>query len=161
MKAPTHNRSIRALTFRRCGLPFGIDVANVREIRGFDYFRPLALGIHPLVGLVSLDERILPVFDPHAFGSGRRLPVRHPLITVICVHRDFEFGIVADEIVDQIELGSNITIRRPSGSASWLHGEVQNGAGRKLLLLAATQIARLSARSTIAEASLATAETNA
>ena len=45
--------------------------------------------------------------------------------------------------------------------AAWLHGEVQDGTGRKLLLLTVTQIARLSARPTIAEIDSPTAEINA
>ena len=136
-------KTFRALTFKRCGVPFGVDVRHVREIRKFENLRPLALAIHPMIGLVSLGERIIPVFDPHAFGSPTRRPWEGTLTTIICEADGTEIALLADEVQNQTEVRAEQLIRGAGANAAWLQGEVTLAPGRQMLLLAVPQLARL------------------
>ena len=155
MKNSSRAQKIRALTFQRCGIPFGVDVAQVREIRIFEDLRPLALAIHPLIGLVLYGDQILPVLDPHAFGSAQRRPVGRPLTTIVCEQGDVGFALVADAIADQVDVGATQIQRRANTDAVWLHGEVEAADKRKFLLLAANEIAhRLNGARAVEEGAL-------
>lgn len=144
-------QTFRALTFRRGGVPFGVNVENVREIRKFDELRPLALAIHPMVGLVALGDRIIPVFDPHAFGSAKRQPVGTPVTTILCDYDGLEVALVCDDVASQVEVRPNELTRRTGTEADWLQGEVKTAAGRKFLLLAVSRIALLLTAAAVAE----------
>lgn len=133
----------RVLMFKRCGIPFGADVVHVREIRKFEYLRPLALAIHPMIGLVALDDRIIPVFDPHAFGSAIRQPAERMLTTIICGEAGAEVALVADEVQNQTEVRAEQLMPHSGANSGWLRGEVALAPGRQLLLLAANQLTRL------------------
>ena len=132
---PQPTKNFRALTFKRCGIPFGVAVSSVQEIRKFESYRPLALGVHPLVGLVSFGERIIPVFDPHAFGSATRQPVGQNLTTIICNTDGAEVALLCDEVLNQSEFRPENVQRRAGAASAWLHGEVELAPGRKMLLL--------------------------
>lgn len=135
----------RVLMFKRCGIPFGVDVLHVREIRKFEYLRPLALAIHPMIGLVTLGDRIIPVFDPHAFGSAIRQPAERMLTTIICGEAGAEIALVADEVQNQTEVRAEQLTPHNGANSGWLQGEVALASGRPLLLLAVNQLTRLAA----------------
>jgi chemotaxis signal transduction protein len=142
----TKDRShFRVLMFKRCGIPFGVDVVHVREIRKFESLRPLALAIHPMIGLVTLGDRIIPVFDPHAFGSAVRQPAGRTLTTIICGEEGAEVALVADEVQNQTEVRAEQLIPHNGANSGWLQGEVAIAPGRRMLLLAVNQLTRLAA----------------
>jgi chemotaxis signal transduction protein len=145
MKNHTHQKSINILTFRRCGVPFAVEVDDVREIRKFDHLRPLALAIQPLVGVVSQGARIIPVFDPHAFGATARRGSPGALTTIVCSRSGTELALLADEVQNQAVASGDQFRRRTGDGAEWLQGEIQVSPGHKLLLLALDHLARLAA----------------
>lgn len=146
-----NNQTVRALTFYRCGIPFGVSVENVSEIRKFDELRPLALAIHPLVGVVTLGDRIIPVFDPHAFGSTQSQPVKPPVTTILCDHGGLEVALLCDDVANQVEMRMEELSRRTGSQADWLHGQVKTATGRKFLLLAVSRMAQLLTATPFAE----------
>lgn len=131
----------RVLSFKRAGVPFGVDVEHVREIRKFDTLRPLALAIRPMVGFVSLGQQIIPVFDPHAFGSTTRRASTLPITTIICQTEDSApFALLADEVHNQTEVREDQFVSCASAGVGWLEGEIELAPGKKLILLAGDAI---------------------
>jgi purine-binding chemotaxis protein CheW len=94
----------RLVTFQTEGRAFGIDVAAVREIRGWQQTTPLPNSADHVLGVINLRGTIVPVVDlRRRLGLGPSELTRASVVIVVDID-DKQVGILADAVSDIVDV---------------------------------------------------------
>lgn len=94
----------RLVTFQTDGRAFGIDVAAVREIRGWQQTTPLPNTAQHVLGVINLRGTIVPVVDlRRRLGLGASELTRASVVIVVDID-DRQIGILADAVSDIVDV---------------------------------------------------------
>ena len=92
------------VVFRLAGRAFGIDVAGVREIRGWQRTTELPQSASHMLGVINLRGTIVPVFDLQAkLGFGANA-VGAASVVVVADLGERMIGILADAVSDIVDV---------------------------------------------------------
>lgn len=88
------------LTFRLGKEEYGVDIMQVREIKGWIETTRLPNTPEHVRGVINLRGLIVPIFDLHArFGMGLITPTEKNVVIILAV-RDRNIGILVDAVSD-------------------------------------------------------------
>jgi hypothetical protein len=97
----------RHIWFERCGLRLAAPMEELQEVLQAPTLRPLPAAERSLAGLMTLRERILPVFDPWLFASSERpKPVASAVVLVLGDSDQPTLGLLVERVGEAIELPS-------------------------------------------------------
>ncbi len=101
----SHNRSAQQLVlFALGGRKFGVNVANVREIRGWQPVTELPHGSQFMMGVINLRGLIVPVFDLQAILGFPSTEARGTGVVIVIEHEGHSAGFLADGVSDIINV---------------------------------------------------------
>ncbi len=142
---PLPQRSGQYLTFHLSGQDYGIEIAQVREIRAWE--RPTRLPHAPdyVEGVIHVRGKVLPILDlRRRFGLG---DVDRPALSVVVVVQSDDTraatsaGLVVDAVCDVVEIEA-ASVQSPPQVVAGIDGALVCGlstAGGRLLILLAIE----------------------
>lgn len=86
------------------GCKFGVDVANVREIRAWQPVTQLPHGSQFMLGVINLRGLIVPVFDLQAILGFSTAEARSAGVVIVIEHSGHSAGFLADCVSDIISV---------------------------------------------------------
>src|SRR5579875_1359971 len=128
------------LSFRVNGQAFAVDVARVREVRGWTAPTPVPAAPPYLQGVMNLRGAVLPVVDLNVRLGFHEKPMTRRHVVIIAQTGQRLLGAVADEAIDIIEVEE--TAIRPTPSVvpakvrALFEGVISGEDGGLLILLA-------------------------
>jgi purine-binding chemotaxis protein CheW len=128
------------LTFRLAQECYGVDLLEVKEIRGWSPVTAIPESPPFVLGMLNLRGKIVPVIDMRArFGMSTETPTALTVIIVLATMLDDgghrEFGLVVDSVSDVVHLDRNTVRPVPDRLGSeCLAGLVEHQSDLLLLL---------------------------
>lgn len=120
-RRPTSSVPSQVVTFKVDDRLFGVDVAIVREIKGWQPATPLPNCAAHALGVINLRGLIVPVYDLRrllGLDDGEGEMTRVVMVVDVCQR---QCGIVADAVSDILDVGPNDLRASPTASG---HGDL-------------------------------------
>lgn len=93
------------VTFRIDGQSFGVDVARVREIRGWQPVTPIPDAASHVLGVLNLRGEVVTIYDLRSRFGYRPAPASETSVVIIVVIDERTVGLVADSVSDIVAIG--------------------------------------------------------
>ncbi len=92
------------LWFQRGNHRFAVSMDHLQEVLPVETLRPLPAAEPALVGLFTLREWVVPVFDPLSLAGQPAEPLPKPIVVVVGIQGRPVFGLLAESVGKVIEL---------------------------------------------------------
>lgn len=121
-RPPASEQPQQVVTFRVDGRTFGVDVAEVREIKGWQPATPLPNAARHVLGVINLRGQIIAVYDLRSLLGIREAEETRARVVLVVDVGERLCGIVADAVSDILDVSASDF--RPSPTATGAHDVV-------------------------------------
>ena len=147
METAIHEAGKQLLTFTLAEESYGVNILQVKEIRGWSPVTAIPESPHYVLGMLNLRGAIVPVIDMRArFGMAPTDPTPLTVIIVLSTTRDDgstrEFGLVVDSVSEVVQLESQLEKQIPDRIGSECLSGLMEHQGDLVMLLDAKQVMR-------------------